>query len=107
MIFTYFDPSTLAKLALVSRALYAAVQEPLYSRPVIETYTKLKRFIRTIYRPVHRTSLGALSNKRISHLMVELDIQKFKQQTRRKLTATYLATLCGTCPRFDRLAFGI
>ncbi|KAI9770945.1 MAG: hypothetical protein M1840_002649 [Geoglossum simile] len=47
-IFEYLQVKDLAKLALTSRALYAAVQIPLYHRPQIKSYYALTLFVRTL-----------------------------------------------------------
>ncbi|KAI9781151.1 MAG: hypothetical protein M1839_006259 [Geoglossum umbratile] len=47
-IFGYLQLKDLAKLALTSRALYAAVQTPLYHRPQIKSYHALTLFVRTL-----------------------------------------------------------
>jgi F-box-like len=47
-IFEYLQVKDLAKLALTSRALYAAVQTPLYHRPQIKSYYALTLFVRTL-----------------------------------------------------------
>ncbi|KAH0553080.1 hypothetical protein GP486_006728 [Trichoglossum hirsutum] len=44
-IFKHLQPNDLAKLALTSRALYAAVQVTLYRRPQVKSYHALHLFV--------------------------------------------------------------
>jgi hypothetical protein len=47
-VFKHLQPNDLAKLALTSRALYAAVQIPLYHRPQVKSYHAFNLFVRTL-----------------------------------------------------------
>lgn len=101
MILTHFQRSSLPRLALISKSWYSAVQRPLYHRPCIFGYDRLRLLIRTICTPVPRTTLGALSNKRISHLQIGIDVQTYLRVKRIRLTAKRMATIFGACSRFS------
>ena len=80
-------------LARVSRDIYAAVQGPLYRRPVIDSYRKLQAFIKTLNHVASWDKKGDARSKGIVHLTLMIDPAKEESTAGRPLIAVILARM--------------
>ncbi|KAK6539647.1 hypothetical protein TWF694_009853 [Orbilia ellipsospora] len=101
-IYKTLTPATLARLARVSKDIYAAVQSPLYRRPILNSYRKLQLFVATLNKVASwDTRSGDARSKRIVHLTLLIDPAKEELTTGRPLIAVLLARLVRVIARYN------
>ncbi|KAK6495987.1 hypothetical protein TWF481_003032 [Arthrobotrys musiformis] len=92
----------LCALARVSRDIYAAVQGPLYRRPIINSYRKLQAFIKTLnYVASWDKKTGDAKSKKIVHLALMIDLAKEESTAGRPLIAVILARMIRVIARYN------
>ncbi|KAF3921916.1 hypothetical protein ABW20_dc0101485 [Dactylellina cionopaga] len=100
-IYYSLGPATLAVLARVSKDIYAAVQGPLYRRPILNSYRKLQLFVQTLNKVASwDTSSGDARSKRIVHLTLLIDPAREQTGGGRPLIAVLLARLVRVIARY-------
>ncbi|KAK6503319.1 hypothetical protein TWF481_008342 [Arthrobotrys musiformis] len=101
-IYYSLPPSSLCALARVSRDIYAAVQGPLYRRPVINSYRKLQAFIKTLNHVASwDKKTGDARSKNIVHLTLMIDPAKEESTAGRPLIAVILARMIRVIARYN------
>ncbi|EPS44252.1 hypothetical protein H072_1748 [Dactylellina haptotyla CBS 200.50] len=100
-IYKTLTPATLACLARVSKEIYAAVQGPLYRRPVLNSYRKLQQFVQTLNKVASWDIRGDASSKKIVHLTLLIDPAREQLTTGKPLIAVLLARLVGVIARYN------
>ncbi|KAK6520888.1 hypothetical protein TWF506_001131 [Arthrobotrys conoides] len=101
-IYYSLPPASLCTLARVSRDIYAAVQGPLYRRPVIDSYRKLQAFVKTLnYVASWDKKTGDARSKSIVHLTLMIDPAKEESTAGRPLIAVILARMIRVIARYN------
>ncbi|KAF3163089.1 hypothetical protein TWF788_001694 [Orbilia oligospora] len=100
-IYYSLPPASLCALARVSRDIYAAVQGPLYRRPVIDSYRKLQAFIKTLNHVASWDKKGDARSKGIVHLTLMIDPAKEESTAGRPLIAVILARMIRVIARYN------
>ncbi|KAK6361376.1 hypothetical protein TWF730_005109 [Orbilia blumenaviensis] len=101
-IYYSLPPATLCILARVSKEIYAAVQGPLYRRPVISSQRRLQAFVKTLnYVASWDKKTGDARSKSIAHLTLKIDPAKEESTTGKPLIAVILARLIRVITRYN------
>ncbi|RVD88740.1 uncharacterized protein DFL_002914 [Arthrobotrys flagrans] len=101
-IYYSLPSASLCTLARVSRDIYAAVQGPLYRRPVIDSYRKLQAFVKTLnYVASWDKKTGDARSKKIVHLTLIIDPAKEEITAGRPLIAVILARMIRVIARYN------
>ncbi|KAK6355101.1 hypothetical protein TWF696_004225 [Orbilia brochopaga] len=100
-IYHSLTPGTLARLARVSKSIYAAVQGPLYRRPVINSFRKLQLFVQTLNKVASWDKTGDARSKWIVHLTLLIDPAVEEITNGRPLIAVLLARLINVIVRYN------
>ncbi|KAK6351389.1 hypothetical protein TWF718_004549 [Orbilia javanica] len=100
-IYYSLPPAALCSLARVSKEIYAAVQGPLYRRPVINSYRRLQAFIKTLNYVASWDKKGDARSKKIVHLTLLIDPAKEESTAGRPLIAVILARMIRVIARYN------
>ncbi|KAF3902633.1 hypothetical protein ABW21_db0209813 [Orbilia brochopaga] len=100
-IYLSLTPGTLARLARVSKDIYAAVQGPLYRRPVLNSFRKLQLFVTTLNKVASWNKVGDARSKWIVHLTLLIDPAVEESTTGKPLIAVLLSRLINVIVRYN------
>ncbi|KAK6536788.1 hypothetical protein TWF281_001002 [Arthrobotrys megalospora] len=101
-IYYSLPPATLCTLARVSKDIYAAVQGPLYRRPIINSFRKLQAFVKTLNNVASwDNKTGGARSKSVVHLTLMIDPAKEEGATGRPLIAVILARMIRVIARYN------
>ncbi|EWC46734.1 hypothetical protein DRE_03979 [Drechslerella stenobrocha 248] len=101
-IYYSLTPSTLARLARVSKDIYAAVQSPLYRKPVLNSFRKLQLFARTLKgAETWDFRSGDAESKTVVHLTLLIEPAVEEARTGKPLIAVLLARLLRFIERYN------